>query len=975
MSNLLGKPFEKEVKKQIEVRQTALGKYSGLNNQDLRFYNSSAPWLRLASSVRIEDKGVNSAYQKLLKNGFIEGEIIGDYLAQNFILQGGSLGVVGSESSGLNTQNLPFFGAYGWGGIEERGYVPMPGITQANVQYLNNGALTKTTINIRCFSKKQFQLVDILYLRPGYSLLLEFGHSVYLDNDENTVNFDSFSTKPFRTLFEGTKTQYQIYRDIEEERKNRSYNYGAVYGLITNFNWQFNPDGSYDCQIQLSGMGDVIESLKMNTTFVNTDDSSTEKTEETSPKQKEEKVLDTNKNYTLINKKLHKLYEDMKRLSSGDKYKFYNLVSTNIPNPNNNFTPEKLVIKDSLLYFPTSVNDSKTSFSPPSYITLGALLSLIQSRILIYNKNTPLFTFDVDFFNLKEDENYILKFPGEFSSNPNVCLIPYSQTFPFDAGFVLPPSELNEKLKNKSIWETDYQYLGRLMGVFVNFNFITQVISELPQDDENKISLLSFIKKIIEGITSSLGGFNKVQITSTIDGRIKFIEDIPQRNQFYNTDKEEFAKFRTFGVNSSPQTAEGEAGPNLPVEGSFIQDIKLSADLSSDFASMISIGAQVNGNQLSENATAFSNYNLGLTDRIIPEKISPRDESNAQESETEETNLNKLSKNFEEIEPIFKSVYDGDFESNNINSLTSFNTQHAKLCLGILSKEGKEQQIQAPFFLPFNLSLDMLGLSGMVLYQKFRLYGEALPPMYNNDEVDIIIKGINHSITPDKWVTSLDTLSVPRYSLAKVKKPKPIQPGEITPDLPIPDEDERVVGNPNEIESPSKQNAMKKSFDWCFPRFKFEVGCARGVYNLAYNYTKYLRNQSPNKSEIPAGGNANQSEYLDKLRNLGYTLKYSQNGISKNKLINRIENGNWHYGDVLIYWCNDGPSNESHVKYGHTQIFTGDIQFLAGLLVSPKWSTNKKENYASDADPEGNFIYRSRSGNSWNYRVFRAPSI
>ena len=50
--------------------------------------------------------------------------------------------------------NSPFNGAYGWGGIDERGYVPMPGITDVSVQYQNNGALSKATINIKCFSKK-----------------------------------------------------------------------------------------------------------------------------------------------------------------------------------------------------------------------------------------------------------------------------------------------------------------------------------------------------------------------------------------------------------------------------------------------------------------------------------------------------------------------------------------------------------------------------------------------------------------------------------------------------------------------------------------------------------------------------------------------------------------------------------------------------------------------------------------------------
>jgi hypothetical protein len=56
----------------------------------------------------------------------------------------------------------------------------MPGIESATTTYYNNGALSKATINIKCFSKSQFSLLDVLYLRPGYTLLLEFGWSVYL---------------------------------------------------------------------------------------------------------------------------------------------------------------------------------------------------------------------------------------------------------------------------------------------------------------------------------------------------------------------------------------------------------------------------------------------------------------------------------------------------------------------------------------------------------------------------------------------------------------------------------------------------------------------------------------------------------------------------------------------------------------------------------------------------------------------------
>ena len=68
-----------------------------------------------------------------------------------------------------------------------------------------------------------------------------------------------------------------------------------------------------------------------------------------------------------------------------------------------------------------------------------------------------------------------------------------------------------------------------------------------------------------------------------------------------------FCKLNTFGVKNN-------------VEGSIVKNMSLNASISKEFASMISIGGQANGNQLNENATAFSNYNKGLIDRTFKEK-------------------------------------------------------------------------------------------------------------------------------------------------------------------------------------------------------------------------------------------------------------------------------------------------------------------------------------------------------------------
>ena len=160
--NILGQPFAPWVTEQINVRQTSLGNSTNLTNTNLISQYSKTPWLRLASTVNITEieEGV---YSKLTSYG-INGELIkSDQVAKSLILFGGTSNDSGSLGIGLNSTNQLYNGAYGWGGISDgegmtRGYVPMPGITNASVQYYNNGALSKATINMRCYSRNQLAL-------------------------------------------------------------------------------------------------------------------------------------------------------------------------------------------------------------------------------------------------------------------------------------------------------------------------------------------------------------------------------------------------------------------------------------------------------------------------------------------------------------------------------------------------------------------------------------------------------------------------------------------------------------------------------------------------------------------------------------------------------------------------------------------------------------------------------------------------
>ena len=160
--------------------------------------------------------------------------------------------------------------AYGVGGTEQFGYSPMPGITDMSFTCLNRGSIKKATLNVKAHNKNQFDMIDVLYLRLGYSVMLEWGYDKYINNRGTLVQqgptlidewFFTTNNKNYRDAFQ----------KIQEKRKETFGNYDAAFGVISNFSWTFEADGTYNIKLEIISMGDIIESLKVNLPSVITD--------------------------------------------------------------------------------------------------------------------------------------------------------------------------------------------------------------------------------------------------------------------------------------------------------------------------------------------------------------------------------------------------------------------------------------------------------------------------------------------------------------------------------------------------------------------------------------------------------------------------------------------------------------------------------------------------------------------------------
>ena len=290
---LLGNPFSDYVSEQIVVRQQALGQgYTSGDDRKistLNTFNSSTAWMRLASAVKITNgdsslPGMSVADQirnTNLLDGLGQSDWLGQGLAKNLILRGSPTDSNGTGVAGVNSKpkndNDIFGKAYGWGynagGLNYgRGLVPPPGVTNVDFKYQNDGALAKATITIKAFSAEQFALIDILYMRPGYTCLLEFGHSMYLSNKNKIVTSDTSQTAPLSYLFQeidnSVKAELPSYTKMAEKISNEKAlhdgNYEGFFGKVAKWNWKFNADGSYDITVNLTGLGDIISSLKVN---------------------------------------------------------------------------------------------------------------------------------------------------------------------------------------------------------------------------------------------------------------------------------------------------------------------------------------------------------------------------------------------------------------------------------------------------------------------------------------------------------------------------------------------------------------------------------------------------------------------------------------------------------------------------------------------------------------------------------------
>jgi hypothetical protein len=717
MANLIGEGFPDFVVSQIEKRQSIYGSINRSNAQ-IEYLDNRTGWCKLVSSVNLDTpvRGITDT---------------GNTLAKKYILFNGT------SPTTTGKGGLP---GYGLGGTNF-GINPMPGIISADIKTENMGSLKSATVQIKANNRNQFDIIDILYLRLGYSVLLEWGNSNYFNNDGTYVASNPHSLA--NSFVEGsTGTEYQdIFNTINARRRASCGNYDAIVGKVVNFTWSFEKDGTYNITVMIKSMGDILESLKTNTLLpsikTNTDTEEEKAEEEEEPTEPtSEEVIKSFKNTHEIGKKFYSLQQKLAPLAAGDSG-----ISVLTSAQNN-------VVAFKQTYQGVDEGEGVDQY----YVRLGYFLRFVQKSLIpqVDDKQVRLIEIDTD-----TDSNLIYVLARQMSNNPSICL--FKVDVPNGTEIVSFAPGVDDFVYS----EVNGNKYGKIMNVYFNMTYILNQLDSLKDADTGKVSLYDLINCLCEGFNNATGNFNQLYPAVDADRNKIIISDqtvCPDINDLLSKQGKStsLASFDVYGYYYNNNN-------NAPSAG-FIRDLSFQTSVSPNLATMITIGATSNGYIPGQDSTALSRMNAGLTDRF-KKKVDLEQKSTtppSKESLFEDYKDSIISYQ------TFVSQLGGPSPTWNQEAIDAFSNaassfyeyDQAKQTLAKSNGQADGKSSPNGGFLPFDLHLTLDGLSGMKIYQKYTIDTAFLPSNYPTS-LNFLLKGITNTISNNEWITTLESFAIP----------------------------------------------------------------------------------------------------------------------------------------------------------------------------------------------------------------------
>jgi len=876
-----------EIRKSLEERQT-----HAASRDKLAWYTNRTPWVRLTSMASV--------------NGDSE-------LRKKWILFAGLEQANNSYASGYsglyNLSTSTYGEKFKTPNLDISQNTPIPGITSASITTKDTaGSLREASISFTCWNLDQLNVLENLYMVPGISCLLEWGWNIELDGTD--INADLSKLDPMPDFCISTK--------IKNQKLNTGGHYDALQGPISGFNTSLREDGGFDCTITLTSMGSSFINAKIN--------SKTKNLRKRNVGGNDAPIVEDNILGTLwtiyekiayIPNMLFKIYGRYGRIPNmvSEVYRKYG-KGYQVPYPIDDTRKQKPAIagtyipqikaeKDDSTWW-SDENLSKSKATSGVYVTwdyfehyfINSNFSLTNDTYTDKEIQAALNTATVrqaqrswrdpdtfviprsckeaeQFGNkllqpfLNSTDQYINYTMGLFSSDPLVCILPdvYAQTANFNNSKV---SDVYKKYitqvdsLQQDFFNSDHTQI-KLSNILINLKFIYECI-------KTSETLSELVYKVANGISDACGGIWKFQLVEDPGhaGRLMLV-DIGTTENISN---EPFV-FRIHDVNSITRqiTFQSETDPDLRTIAMYSttrrkSNIQKNATVDSD---------AVIYNMFGYNVTDLTKgYLRPLRANELGETDVPNDEDPPEKLEV----IDYLTILIDTA----KDVY----ENRTPETASACNSALKKYLTEVNSIKDPQQHLTYPIT-PISMSITIDGIGGLE-------FGNMINIDYKPERYDLCkfaITQIKHEITPDNWVTIIDTQMRLNHKALLAK-------ADITPDLAssyVPPTSNTIILYDDVIQ-PISQPLTKSTWD---EQSNIKLGRlhplirdkAVDFINAAAAYGCYLRVNETFRTF------ATQNQY--------YMRGRDANGIvvDKNKIITTVKGGHSYHNYGLAMDLND----------------------------------------------------------------------
>lgn len=756
----VGESIDQAVANQIARREAVYGR-ENRTDSDLRYLNSREGWVRVISFVK--DRNNPEIAKSLVLGGapgrysdaFITTE--GGEVARTNTLAPGEFGAEDVRERGYYTPGgINFNGNTGrfYNFSESTGVRPMPGLTSFAVKSKNTyGTLREATIGFVVWSKEDLDLVEKLYLRLGFEVLVEWGHTYYLDGSGDLAqpNFADYEKFFQRDRIEETLAL----NHIKEKRRNSDYNQEGMLGYIKNFSWTFREDGGYDCSISVISTGEIIESLTMKLgSKTNTDGEENagvfrfrrsdfhalsffmvgklnkflERSEEGDlPAYLVEPGLMTFGDIDLYsNNILYRTGPNIVELSVNSTLGRDISEALGLESTDNIGYVDRVRVEEAR-YFPDWLLGSEDKVL--KYIPLRVFLAMVN---IINERQGNIARFD-----LNPGEKY-LSFEQQTSIAPYTAVLPKRSSLPgIDTGKY--NKNYYENIVNASYYFKNFRenptdrvegnQEEEILSILVNLDMI---VGKVDQNLEDESAVIDFVKSVLSEINRAMANTIDLDVTFDDDTSLHRIVDrknIPTGNEIIVPIIKGSGKKSTFS------------------------SLSINSKVTNKLGAQISIAAQAAPTSYKDVAK-FREWNKNLTSKIVRKKV------------TETTSIADLTlgqtlgqkKDFRQL--IQEAYFELNTATGPTNRGTALDVDMFAEVTPLAEKyyeEILEKEEDLPKgLIPIELSFKTDGIGGLKIGQSFKLSSrKLLPARYNDDRFAFIITGLEHNIENQRWYTSV----------------------------------------------------------------------------------------------------------------------------------------------------------------------------------------------------------------------------